>query len=81
MGAPSSLHFLLDQTFFGFNASYRMQLHETIFNIIWFGEGRWDWETIYTMPVFLRNFWVKKINKIVEDRNKAAKQQTQKSKR
>lgn len=81
MGAPSSLHFLLDQTFFGFNASYRMQLHETIFNIIWFGEGRWDWETIYTMPVFLRNFWVKKINKIIEDQNKAAKQQTQKSNR
>lgn len=81
MGAPSSLHFQLDQTFFGFNSSYRMQLHETIFNVIWFGEGRWDWETIYTMPVFLRNFWVKKINKIVEDRNKTAKQQTQKSKR
>jgi hypothetical protein len=81
MGAPSSLRFQLDQTFFGFNSSYRMQLHETIFNVIWFGEGRWDWETIYTMPVFLRNFWVKKINKIVEDRNKIAKQQTQKSKR
>jgi hypothetical protein len=43
--------------------------------MIWFGEGRWDWDTIYNMPVFLRNFWIKKINNIVQQREQQAKQQ------
>jgi len=76
MGAPSRQHFQLGQTFFGFNSSYRIQLHETIFNMIWFGEGRWDWDTVYNMPVFLRNFWIKKINNIIEQQNKQHAQKT-----
>jgi len=75
MGAPSNLCFQLDLTFFGFDASYRVQLHDTIFNIIWFGEGRWDWDTVYNMPVFLRNFWIKKINEIIDNKKQAIKQQ------
>jgi hypothetical protein len=77
MGAPSNLCFQLDLTFFGFDASYRVQLHDTIFNIIWFGEGRWDWDTVYNMPVFLRNFWIKKINEIIDNKKQAIKQQQQ----
>jgi len=80
MGAPSNLCFQLDLTFFGFDASYRVQLHDTIFNIIWFGEGRWDWDTVYNMPVFLRNFWIKKINEIIDNKKQAIKQQQQKTK-
>jgi hypothetical protein len=77
MGAPSNPCFQLDLTFFGFDASYRVQLHDTIFNIIWFGEGRWDWDTVYNMPVFLRNFWIKKINEIIDNKKQAIKQQQQ----
>ena len=77
MGAPSNLCFQLDLTFFGFDASYRVQLHDTIFNIIWFGEGRWDWDTVYNMPVFLRNFWIKKINEIIDNKKQTIKQQQQ----
>ena len=77
MGAPSNLCFQLDLTFFGFDASYRVQLHDTIFNIIWFGEGRWDWDTVYNMPVFLRNFWIKKINEIIDNKKQAINQQQQ----
>lgn len=49
--------------------------------MIWFGEGRWDWDTIYNMPVFLRNFWIKKINEIIDAKKleAAAKQKTRKS--
>jgi len=75
IGAPSKQCFQLTQTFFGFDASYRVQLQDTIFDMIWFGEGRWDWDTIYNMPVFLRNFWIKKINNIVQQREQQAKQQ------
>lgn len=55
--------FKLDQTFFGFNASYQVKLHENLFEIVWAGEGKWDWETIYNLPVRIRKLWVANINK------------------
>ena len=64
----SNQHFQLEQTFFGFKPEDRVQLHESIFNLIWHGEGRWDWDTIYTMPIFLRKFYISKINKMHRDR-------------
>ena len=63
--------FRLDQTFFGFDASDRVAMHDNIFNIIWWGEGRWSWDDIYYMPVFLRRYWQQRINKIIEDREAA----------
>ena len=61
--APFLPGFKLDQTFFGFNAKDRVALHKNLFDLMWHGEGRWDWNTIYNMPVFLRNFWIDSINK------------------
>ena len=78
--APSSLGFKLDQTFFGFSPQDRVQLHENIFNLLWHGEGRWDWDTIYTMPIFLRKFYIKRVNAIIQERiDRAEQQQKQKS--
>lgn len=75
MGAPSQVPFLLTQAFFGFDASDRVQLHDNIFNLIWHGEGRWDWDTIYNMPIFLRKFYIKRINKILQEREDAREKQ------
>ena len=71
MGAPSDLHFLLDQTFFGFKPTDRVPLHDAIFRLIWYGEGRWDWDTVYNWPIFLRKFYVQKVNEILEKKNEA----------
>lgn len=83
MGAPLLPGFSLEQTFFGFSPSDRTQMHSVLFDILWYGEGRWDWNTIYNMPVFLRTFYIDKINKKhseITERNKkqhsAAKTQT-----
>jgi hypothetical protein len=62
MGAPSLPGFSLDRTFFGIEPSDRLRIHEMIFDLIWWGQGRWDWNTIYNMPIFLRTFWIKKVN-------------------
>ena len=78
--APSSLGFKLEQTFFGFKPQDRVQLHENIFNLIWHGEGRWDWDTIYTMPIFLRKFYIKRVNAIIQERIDRVEQQQQKQK-
>ena len=72
--------FRLDLIFSGFNAKYRLQLHETIFDIVWFGEGRWSWKDVYDMPVFLRRFWLKKITGIIKDREESLKKQQQQRK-
>jgi hypothetical protein len=80
MEAPSNLGFKLDQTFFGFSPQDRVQLHENIFNLLWHGEGRWDWDTIYNMPIFLRKFYIKQVNAIIQERiDRAKQQQKQKS--
>ena len=78
MEAPSLLGFRLDQTFFGFKPEDRVKHHESLFNLLWFGAGRWDWETLYNMPVYLRRFWIKKINKMTEEANSRAEQQKSK---
>ena len=64
--------------FFGLEAVDRVHLHEQIFDLIWHGEGRWDWDTIYNMPVHLRKFYVKKINKIFYEQNEKIKKQNSK---
>ena len=66
MGAPSPLPFPLDQNFFGFKPKDRVEFHDSIFNLIWWGEGRWDWDTIYNMPVHIRRRWIKHINAIIQ---------------
>mgnify|MGYP003630482556 FL=1 len=78
--APLLPGFQLSLIFSGFNAKYRLQLHETIFDIVWFGEGRWSWQDIYDMPVFLRRYWIKRINGIVKDRQDAVTKQQQQQK-
>jgi hypothetical protein len=65
MGAPSPPGFRLDQTFFGYKPEDRVTLHENLFNLIWWGEGRWDWNTVYNMPIPIRKLWTKKINDIL----------------
>jgi len=78
MGAPSSPGFQLGQTFFGFKPEDRVIHHESLFNLLWYGAGRWDWETLYNMPVYLRRFWIKKINKMTEEAQARAEQQRSK---
>jgi hypothetical protein len=65
LGAPSHQGFPLDQNFFGFNPKDRVIMHDNLFNIVWHGAGRWTWDDIYHMPIFLRRYWTKRINALV----------------
>lgn len=64
MEAPSLLGFKLDQTFFGFKPKHQVELHDKLFDLLWAGDGRWDWDTIYNLPLPIRKFWIMKINKM-----------------
>lgn len=68
METPSKVYFQLDQNFFGFKPEDRVTFHENLFNLIWYGEGRWDWDTVYNMPIHIRRYWVKRVNDIIQSR-------------
>ena len=70
--APLLPGFNLDQNFFGLKPIDKPKLHDHIFDLIWLGEGRWSWDTIYNMPVYLRKFYTNKLNQIIEKKNEIA---------
>ena len=75
MGAPSSLGFNMDQTFFGFSAKDRTILHERLFELLWVGEGRWNFDDIYNLPLNIRKLWITKFKKIHETKEEKLKEQ------
>jgi hypothetical protein len=50
----------LDLTFFGLTRDiapkYRSNLFSQIHEIVFHGQGGYDWETVYSMPIWLRKF-------------------------
>jgi hypothetical protein len=57
-------------TFFGLTPDYRLKLFDQIHEIVFFGEGGYDWNTIYNMPIWLRNFTFNKIRNFYHEKNK-----------
>jgi hypothetical protein len=58
---------LLGLTFFGLTPDYRVNLFEKIHEIVFFGKGGYDWNTVYNMPIWLRNFTFKKIKEFYDE--------------
>ena len=52
-------------------AEYRQNLFTQIHEIVCHGGGGDDWDTLYSMPIWLRNFTFKKISDHFEAKNKA----------
>ena len=73
--ASSQQHFQLGQTFFGLSSKDRPRLHEELYDLLWAGEGRWDWDFLYSLPIHLRKFYIRKINKRTDDMEAAKAQQ------
>lgn len=52
---------LSDSRFFGLTREYRIQLFSQIHEMIFHGNGGYNYATVYHMPIWLRNFTFKKI--------------------
>lgn len=59
-------------TFFGLTPQYRFNLFKTIHEIVFHGNGGYDWHTIYEMPIWLRTFT---FNSLKEHYDKIKEQQ------
>lgn len=51
---------------------YRKNLFTQIHNIVFHGNGGYDWFTIYNMPIWLRKFTFNEINEYNKDQNEKA---------
>lgn len=65
-------------TFFGLTPNDRPHIFSMIHDIVYHGNGGYDWETVYNMPIWLRTFTFNKIkdflDKRAEEEDKAIKQ-------
>ncbi len=53
--------------FFGLTSDYRQSLFLQIHDIVFHGQGGYDWPTVYNMPIWLRNFTHSKIKEHFEE--------------
>lgn len=47
--------------FFGLTSAYKLELHKTLFSMVYYSNGAFKFEELYSMPVYLRNFYVKQL--------------------
>mgnify|MGYP003678068038 CR=1 FL=1 len=48
-------------TFFGLSKEYRKKIFKDIHEICFYGQGGYDWDTVYSMPIWLRKYTYKEI--------------------
>ena len=59
-----------DWTFFGLTQQYRLVFQNAIFDLIYHSNGGFSYQDVYHMPVYLRTFYIQKLNKMFTDQNK-----------
>jgi hypothetical protein len=63
----------LDLTFFGLTPElardYRINLFTQIHEIVFHGQGGYDWGTVYNMPIWLRKFTFHKMKEHYDEKN------------
>ena len=66
--------FQLDLAFFGLTSDLAPQIRSNIFTqiheIVFHGQGGYDWETVYNMSIWLRKFTFHKLKEHYENQNK-----------
>lgn len=64
----------MDSAFFVLTPTYRAGLFRQIHEIIFHGNGGYNYSTLYNMPIWLRNTTFKLINEYYEKQNDANEQ-------
>jgi hypothetical protein len=54
---------------------YRLHLFKQIHEIVFHGNGGYDWNTVYNMPIWLRRFTFETLREYFEKQNKEAENQ------
>ena len=65
----------MELTFFGLTPEYRLYLFSQIHEITFHGQGGYDWDTVYNMPIWLRKFTFEKLKEYYEKQKEEAEKQ------
>ena len=60
-------------TFFGLTSEYRTAIFSQIHEIVFNGQGGYDYESVYNMPIWLRKFTFQKLKDHYDEVNRANK--------
>ena len=55
--------------FFGLTQEYRLQLFQQLHEIVFHGNGGYDWDTVYNFPIWLRRYTFQSIKEHYENKN------------
>ena len=69
----------MELTFFGLTPTYRANIFNQIHEIVFHGKGGYDHDTVYAMPIWLRNYTFQKMNEYYEKEQEAMNKATKKT--
>jgi hypothetical protein len=64
------VHLPSDWTLFGLTPEYKLVVNQEIFDLVFHGKG-FTYHDAYNMPVHIRHFFVRKLQKYFEDQRSA----------
>jgi hypothetical protein len=64
------VHLPSDWTLFGLTPEYKLTINQEIFDLVFHGKG-FTYEDAYNMPVHIRHFFIRKLQKYFEDQRNA----------
>ncbi len=71
----------LTSPFFGLGPNYRPVLYDQIFDLMYYGKFGLTFTEVYGMPVFLRNYYYRKLADIRRRENEEYEKESKKAKR
>ena len=57
-------------SFFGLQPKNKKDIHEEIFQLIYYHKGGFTFDEVYNLPIYLRKFYLKRLEKQYQDENK-----------
>ena len=57
-------------SFFGLQPKHKKDIHEEIFQLIYYHKGGFTFNEVYNLPIYLRKFYLKRLEKQYSDENK-----------
>ena len=57
-------------SFFGLQPKHKKDIHEEIFQLIYYHKGGFTFNEVYNLPIYLRKVYLNRLNKQYSDENK-----------
>ncbi len=70
----------MGQTFFGLTSEHKVDIHKTLFTMAYYSNGAFNFDQVYNMPVYLRNFHLRQLEDVKKKEAEQVKQAQARSK-